>query len=88
MSGSQKSKRVRRKEPETMTPEVLESLKKAYSAHATMQRVQRLAREAETERRSAVAEAWKRGATAKELAVTLEISLAKVYTLLPPERKA
>lgn len=88
MSSAQKSKRVRRPETATMTPAVLESLKKAHAAHVQMQRVLKLAREAEDARRSAVAEAWTRGATAKELAVTLEISLAKVYTLLPPERTA
>jgi DNA-directed RNA polymerase specialized sigma24 family protein len=61
---------------------------KAHAAHKSLKRVEQLCRDAEAGRRAAVADAWNAGATAKEIAVTLEISLAKVYTLLPQGRKA
>jgi hypothetical protein len=88
MTSTQQSKTKRRKAPETMTPAVLDSLKKAHAAHMAMKRVEQLCREAEAGRRAAVADAWKRGATAKEIAATLEISVTKAYALLPVGRKA
>jgi hypothetical protein len=66
-----------------MTPETLASLKRAFSAHTALKRAEKECRHAEAVRRAAVAEAWRHGATAKEISVTLEISLAKTYTLLP-----
>ena len=82
------SKQKRRQAKPTISQPTLEALVKAHQAHTALKRAERLCREAEAVRRAAVAEAWERGASAKEIAVTLEISVAKTYTLLPKGRKA
>ena len=48
-----------------------------------LEKVNAIQRKAIESRRLAVATAWRNGATAKEIAQALQISLAKVYTLLP-----
>lgn len=88
MTTTQQSKGKRRKAPETLTPEVLAALTRAFQAHKAMKKAEDAYCEAERIRRAAIAAAWDTGATAKEIAVTLEISLAKTYNLLPVGRKA
>lgn len=87
MTTQQQSKKKRRQATETITPAVLEALTKAFHAHKAMRKAETAFREAERLRRAAVAEAWNKGASAKEIAVTLQISVAKTYTLLPAGRK-
>jgi hypothetical protein len=67
---------------------VLDALTKAFQAHKAMKKLENAYFEAERARRAAIAAAWDTGATAKEIAATLEISLAKTYTLLPAGRTA
>ena len=86
MTSIQQPKSKRRKATETITPAVLDALTKAFQAHKAMKRAEHIYREAEKARRAAVAAAWEAGASAKEIAVTLEISVAKAYTLLPAGR--
>lgn len=83
MTKTQRSKR--RNHPEApIDPAVLAALKELAGLQKQLEKITQLHREVAEARKKAVHTAWAKGATAKELAVTLEISLAKVYRLIPP----
>lgn len=83
MTKTQRSKR--RNNPNApIAPATMEALKELAAVQKQLEKVTRLHREVAEARKRAVGKAWAAGATAKELSVTLEISLAKVYTLIPP----
>lgn len=86
MTRNQKSKR------RTFTPtpnrEAMTPLKVVEQSQQMLRRAEALAREGQRARKQAVAAAWAAGATAKEIAGALNVSLAKTYTLLPKRLKA
>ena len=84
MTKHQKSKRHQlRPTRETMTP-----LRTVEQSQQMLKRAEALMKEGQRARRQAVAAAWAAGATAKEIAGALNVSLAKTYTLLPKRVKA
>lgn len=70
----------------TMSPETLTALKALDTAQKQLRRLEQLKRQGEIARRQAVTTAWKTGASAREIACVLEISLAATYKLLPVRR--
>jgi len=82
MTKHQKSKRPPVPRP-AGTGQANEYLEDVQRIQAHLEKVTAIQRKAVEARRQAVANAWEHGATAKELAQALQISLAKVYTLLP-----
>lgn len=81
MSRNQKSKRPHIRPAVSqaqMTP-----LRTVEQCQQALRRAEALMREGQRARRHAIAAAWEAGATAKEIAGALNVSLAKTYTLLP-----